>query len=103
MKIAVVGKGGTGKTTVTGILSRSLADLGHEVVALDCDSNPNLGLALGLGAEATERLVGIRQALDAGEEEHAPTVAEMLERFGAHAPGGVRVAVITKIEHPQPG
>ncbi|CAN5450615.1 carbon monoxide dehydrogenase accessory protein CooC [soil metagenome] len=103
MKIGITGKGGVGKTTISGILARALAQQGHRVIALDCDSNPNLGLALGLTPEETDRLAGIRQALDAGEGEHAPTVPEMLERFGAEAPDGVRLAVVTRIEEPNPG
>ncbi len=103
MKVAVIGKGGVGKTVVSGILSRSLARQGWKVVALDCDSNPNLGISLGIGADATERLAAIRQSLDEGEGTHAPTVEEMLERFGARGPDGVRLAVVSQIDHPNPG
>lgn len=103
MKIGVVGKGGAGKTTVAAIVARTLAERGQRVIALDCDTNPNLGIALGLGLEKTARLAGIRQALDEGSEEHAPTVPELLERFGIEAPGGIRLAVVTKIEKPNPG
>jgi len=103
VKIAVIGKGGVGKTVISGILARSLARAGWDVVALDCDSNANLGISLGLGVEATERLAGIRQQLDGGEVEHALTVEEMLIRFGAEAPDGVRLAVATTIDRPDPG
>ena len=105
MKVAVVGKGGAGKTTTTGVIARVLARHGRDVVALDCDANPNLGISLGLGPAETERLVSIRQALDAedDEEEHAPTADELLARFGAPAPDGVRLAVITRIDRPKPG
>lgn len=103
MKIAIVGKGGAGKTTISGILARALAREGRKVIALDCDTNPNLAIALGLGVEEAERLVGIRQALDQGETEHAPGTVELLERFGARGPDDIRVAVVTKIEHPNPG
>lgn len=103
MKVAVIGKGGVGKTVVSGILSRSLAREGWSVVALDCDSNPNLGISLGIGVEATERLAAIRQSLDEDAEEHAPSVEHLLERFGAPAPDGVRLAVVTQIDRPDPG
>ena len=103
MKIGVIGKGGVGKTTVAGIVARTLASRGRTVIALDCDANPNLGIALGLTPDETDRLAGIRQALDEEGGEHAPTVPEMLERFGADAPDGIRLAVVTKIEKPNPG
>lgn len=103
MKVAIIGKGGSGKTTIAGTLSRVLAAGGATVIALDCDTNPNLGISLGVGAETTEHLAGIRQSLDDGGVEHAPTVEEMLERFGIPGPDGLRLAVVTKIEQPNPG
>lgn len=103
MKIAVMGKGGSGKTTTSGVLARSLAREGWDVVAIDCDSNPNLGISLGLGIERTEELAAIRQALDEGKEEHAPTAEEAITRFGTTGPDRVRVAVVTKIDKPQSG
>jgi CO dehydrogenase maturation factor len=103
MKVAVIGKGGTGKTTTTGTIARLMARQGLEVIALDCDANPNLGLSVGLSIEETERLVAIRQALDTENVEHAPTVTELLQRFGVLAPDGVRLVVVTKIEQRNPG
>ena len=103
MKLAVVGKGGSGKTTTSAVVARTLARGGLRVVALDCDSNPNLGISLGVGDLDTERLVAMRQALDEGEEQHAPTWDELLDRFGSDAPDGVRLAVVTRIENPEPG
>ena len=49
MKLAVVGKGGSGKTTTSAIVARGMARAGVRVVALDCDTNPNLGISLGVG------------------------------------------------------
>jgi CO dehydrogenase maturation factor len=103
MKIAVVGKGGSGKTTTSAVLARTFARHGHSTLALDCDSNPNLGISLGIGAEATERLVSVRDAVDAGEEEHAAGGDDLVERFGVDAPDGVRLAVVTAIQNPEPG
>jgi CO dehydrogenase maturation factor len=103
MKLAVVGKGGVGKTTVAGVLARTLGRRGLSVIALDCDSNPTLGISLGIGAEATERLAAVRQSLEDGGVEHAPSAPELLERFGTWGPDGVRLAVVTKIDRPDPG
>ena len=47
MKIAITGKGGVGKTTVSSILSRLYADEGYRVLAVDADPDANLALALG--------------------------------------------------------
>jgi CO dehydrogenase maturation factor len=103
VKVAVIGKGGSGKTTISGILARTLARSGRRVIALDCDANPNLGVSLGLGLEPTEDLAAIRQSLEDGGVEHAPGVEELLSRFGIEAPDGVHLAVVTKIDQPNPG
>ncbi|QIJ63906.1 ATP-binding protein [Streptomyces sp. JB150] len=48
MKIAFVGKGGSGKTTLSSLFIRHLATTGAPVVAVDADINQHLGVALGL-------------------------------------------------------
>ncbi len=103
MKIAVAGKGGSGKTTVSGTLARALGRAGHRVLAIDADVNPMLGISLGLGPEATERLVAARRALDAGELDHEPTAEGVVDTFGADAPDGVRLVVVNRIENYGPG
>jgi CO dehydrogenase maturation factor len=103
MKIALVGKGGAGKTTVAGTVARALARNGHAVLALDADVNPMLGISLGVGPERTEALIGARQALDAGQGEHQPTAEGVVEAFGTDAPDGVRLVVVSRIDHYDPG
>ena len=103
MKVAVAGKGGSGKTTVAGTVARALARAGHPVVALDCDVNPMLGISLGIGPERTEALVAVRQGLEEGETEHARTTERFVERFGADAPDGVRLVVASRIDRFDPG
>ncbi len=103
VKIAVAGKGGVGKTTVSGTLARALAQAGHSVVALDGDTNPMLGISLGVGPEETDRLVAARQALEAGTLEHEPTASGLVETFGADAPDGVRLVVVSRIDEADPG
>jgi hypothetical protein len=65
--------------------------------------NPMLGVSLGVGPEGTEALVGVRQALEAGEAEHQPTVEGMAEAFGADAPDGVRLVVCSRLDRVDPG
>ncbi|MBT3157135.1 ATP-binding protein [Streptomyces sp. CHA1] len=48
MKIGFVGKGGSGKTTLSSLFIRHLATTGAPVVAVDADINQHLGPALGL-------------------------------------------------------
>jgi CO dehydrogenase maturation factor len=47
VRIAFVGKGGSGKTTSAAVFSRYLAELGRPVLAIDADINQHLGQALG--------------------------------------------------------
>lgn len=103
MKLAVVGKGGSGKTTTSAVVARTLSRRGWDVVALDCDTNSNLGISLGIGVDATEQLVSVREQLDDGEVEHAPDVADLLARFGTEAPDEVTLGVVARIEDPEPG
>ncbi len=56
MKIAFVGKGGSGKTTLSSLFVRHLATTGSPVVAVDADINQHLGPALGLSDTQTRRL-----------------------------------------------
>lgn len=103
MKIAVVGKGGSGKTTTAAVIARTMARRGRKTLALDCDTNPNLGISLGLGEEVTEHLLAVRDAVDAGEEQHPATADELVGRFAVEAPDGVHLAVVSAIDHPKPG
>ncbi|MGH3328686.1 MAG: AAA family ATPase, partial [Streptomycetales bacterium] len=56
MKIAFVGKGGSGKTTLSSLLTRYLAAQGLPVVAIDADINQHLAGALGLDESEGARL-----------------------------------------------
>lgn len=50
MKIAVCGKGGSGKSTITTLLAKELASRGKKVLVIDCDES-NYGLHQQLGME----------------------------------------------------
>ncbi|WUH91862.1 ATP-binding protein [Streptomyces sp. NBC_00433] len=70
MKIAFVGKGGSGKTTLSSLFIRHLAAARVPVVAVDADINQHLGPALGL----TEDEAAALPALGA----HLPEIKEYL-------------------------
>jgi len=106
MRLAIAGKGGTGKTTIAGTLARVLARSGRDVLAIDADTNPNLALLLGLVADRA----GISDLpRDAIRREVAPdgTVTnvfvgdaeELIARYGTVGPDGVRLLVMGTVGH----
>jgi CO dehydrogenase maturation factor len=103
VKIVVAGKGGVGKTTVAGTVARTLGRRGRPVLALDADTNPMLGISLGVGPEESDALPAVRQGVETGESEHQRSTSGFVERFGHDAPDGVRLVVASRIDRPDPG
>jgi CO dehydrogenase maturation factor len=68
MKLAISGKGGVGKTTLTALLAQTYADAQRDVLAVDADPSPCLAGALGLPDELRARLRPIAE-MDALIEE----------------------------------
>jgi CO dehydrogenase maturation factor len=68
MKIAISGKGGVGKTTLTALLAQVYADAGRDVLAVDADPSPCLAGALGFPAELRSRLRPIVEMSELIEE-----------------------------------
>lgn len=93
MKIAIAGKGGVGKTTISAGLALWLAEQGRHPLAVDADPNNCLGYYLGLPDEITENirpLSDMRELLAhrAGTEPGrggiyalSPSVADLIEEY----------------------
>ena len=106
LRIAVAGKGGAGKTTISATLSRLLARRGHPVLVIDGDSNPNVAVALGLGHEAAAAIpplpLGLVSRRLDGPALKDP-VSTVVERFGTTAPDGVSVVHMAMPAHADEG
>jgi len=114
MKLAITGKGGVGKTTLTAALARTFGRLGNTVVAVDADPNPNLGIALGLGVDRTDRVAGVVNVVNQEKAAHshdagpagAPLAREaedLLDELGVAVSDGVRLLQTGRIERPGDG
>lgn len=68
MKIAITGKGGVGKTTLTALLAQTYADQGRDVLAVDADPSPCLAGALGFPPELRAELHPIAEMGELIEE-----------------------------------
>jgi CO dehydrogenase maturation factor len=68
MKLAISGKGGVGKTTLSALLAQAYADEGRDVLAVDADPSPCLSGALGFPGEKLAELKPIAE-MDALIEE----------------------------------
>jgi len=64
MKLAITGKGGVGKTTLTSLLAYLYAEQGNTVLAIDADPSPCLGAALGFEPDALAALTPIAEMED---------------------------------------
>ena len=101
MRVAVAGKGGSGKTSISGTMARVLARRGHSVLAIDGDSNPNLGLTLGIPMERYNELPTLPRDLIQLTERGTELRRTLDEICASHALAGPDGVTLLVMAHPQ--
>lgn len=106
-KIAIGGKGGVGKTTVSAIWAQLLAQDGFDVLAIDADPNPNLASAFGIASkQSPEPLIRMKDLIAerTGTQKDAvgayfklnPKVSDLPEQYW-YETKGVKILVLGAI------
>jgi CO dehydrogenase maturation factor len=103
MRVAFVGKGGAGKSAVSGTFARLLARTGRSVLAIDSDPLP--GMAFSLGLPHDDAPLPDEAIEDRPEDEEGPryrlraglSAVDAVERYAATAPDGVRFLQFGKV------
>ncbi len=111
MKVAIAGKGGSGKTTIAGTLARVFAQDDHRVLAIDSDPNPNLAVSLGIDAETAADIDPVPTSLSHHSEDAegrysvglSMSPEEISARYGTQAPDGVTLLLVGRVEPHEAG
>lgn len=114
-KVAVVGKGGVGKTTLISLLAYVYSEKGSRVYVVDADPGANLALALGFPQELSSQIVpiaemeelilertGARPGEYGGYFNLNPRVDDIPERFSA-VHRGIHLLVMGSVRGPGAG
>jgi CO dehydrogenase maturation factor len=112
LKIAVAGKGGVGKTTVTALLGSAWANQGFKVLLVDADPDANLAAALGLSRTQQQKIVPLSRQYDLIEERTGarpgesygsafilnPDISDIVEKFGIEVDENLYLVIAGSIE-----
>lgn len=105
IRLAIIGKGGAGKTVISSTVSRLLARRGRQVFVADLDTNPGLSYSIGLkGSDITlpDDVVEASPGAAYGWQLRSDILPrEVVERYTVTGPDGVLVAGLGKIGEPE--
>jgi CO dehydrogenase maturation factor len=99
LRLAVVGKGGAGKSVIAGTLARLLARRGERVLALDSDLLPGLALSLGAEQPAAPPLAAAAERDEDGRWRLKKGIGPVraVRRYATAAPDGVLLLQCGKV------
>jgi CO dehydrogenase maturation factor len=108
MKIAISGKGGVGKTLLASLLSKSFAEAGYSVLAIDADPDANLAASLGFPdpdkitpiselSDVIEERVGVKPGQSGSFFKLNPRVDDLPEKYSVRL-DGIRLMVMGRIK-----
>ncbi|TFG04846.1 MAG: cobalamin biosynthesis protein CobN [Promethearchaeota archaeon] len=111
VKIAFVGKGGVGKTTLAGTTARFLARDGYNVIAIDADPAMNLHSSIGISDENLAKIRPISEEKDLIEERAGrggifvvnPKVDDIPAKYQVEGPDAVRLIVMGTVKKAKTG
>lgn len=95
MKIAITGKGGVGKTTITALLAKEAVRSGYKVMVIDADPDANLASHLGFDKEKITPLHELKSLIEErtggeGLIKLNPRVDDIPDRF-SHELDGIKL------------
>lgn len=89
MRVVLLGKGGSGKSSLAGLLCAALSRHGEQVMAIDADTVPGLAQVLGMPPSDDWFLAGMAARRNGGWQLEA-SPAEVVQRCARVGPNGVR-------------
>jgi CO dehydrogenase maturation factor len=102
LRIAFLGKGGTGKSTLAGTVCRQLARRGHPVLALDVDTVPGLAISLGIPIDEGRLPPRLAELIEGKKGRRWKMVkgagpARLVDRYSLEASDGIRFLELGKL------
>lgn len=106
MRVAFVGKGGAGKSSLAGTFARLLATTGHDVLALDSDPMPGMAFSLGVGHSDAGLPDDVVEAYEEGGRRRyrlrdGLTGTTVVEQHAVRGPDGVSFIQLGKARGPR--
>lgn len=108
LRVALIGKGGSGKSALAGTIARLLGRRGWPVLALDIDTVPGLAFSLGAPQHPARLPLGLAEIVEGKRGKYwkvkkGAGAAHLVDTYALAAPDGVRLLELGKLpDHVKP-